>query len=680
MGTTARSLPALLALVAVLLTPAPATTAAAAPATAPAAAPAPANALGAAEEDPGQLLLMLDASGSMKEPDPSGTTKMVAAKRALTSVVDTLPEDSTVGLRVYGDRSDSCRDSRLVAPLATLDRDALRAAINQTQPTGETPIAHSLREAVKDLGPEGRRTIVLVSDGEETCAPNPCQAVRALVGSGIDLRIDTVGFGVGAPARDQLQCIADAGGGTYYDAADAEALTASLAKLSQRATRPFTVTGEPVEATIRPEEGPLLEPGQYTDRFVVGSPLRYYRLARTPGSTVRFSVTARPLATAGTLDVEDLDVTVTTPAGETCESERESRFDPLGLGQVLVLHLRVDGATPEELAAASAAADPSPTESASESASGSASDPASTPTEEPVEPAEPCATSEELVVAVSRTQGEKRPAPVEVVYVEEPVVTDLADLPAQLDGAPGEPTPAPAQGDGTPVVGGGGFSDAPVLEDGTYRETLLPGEQVFYRVPVDWGQSATVTVDLPAPGEVVRLSSTSYINVQADLFTPDRLRFTNLKSIASLSDSTMSSQATRVIPEVRYRNREAVPTNDPGWSWADLQASTFAGDHYLALSREQAEPGTDEAQPVTVRFRVAVTGEPAGAPTYDGTDPTAEESADAEDAAGDGSADGAGDTEAAAATGGSALPWVLGAGVLVLVLGAVVTVVVRRRA
>ncbi|NHC23487.1 VWA domain-containing protein [Nocardioides sp. IC4_145] len=657
MGTTARSLPALLALVALLLVPVPVTTAAAAV---------------AEEEDPGQLLLMLDASGSMKEPDPSGSTKMVAAKRALTSVVDTLPDDSTVGLRVYGDRSDSCTDSRLVAPLATLDRAALRAAIMQTEPTGETPIAYSLRQAVEDLGPEGRRTIVLVSDGEETCAPEPCKAVRALVGSGIDLRIDTVGFGVGPAARDQLRCIAEAGGGTYYDAADAEALTASLGKLSQRATRPFTVTGEPVEATELPEEGPELEPGQYTDRFAVGTPVRYYQLVRRPGSTVRFSVVSRPLASADPFNRETLTIDVRTPEGEQCASERGSRFDPAGLTQALVVDVQVDGleeaagttATPSSDASAS----PSPTTSPTTS-------PITSPTASPAGvPADPCVEADRLVVGVQRLEG-GAPVPVEVLYVEEPPVTNLGDLPEPLDAATIEPLVAPAEGRGTPVVGGGGFSDALPLAPGTYRETLLPGEQIFYRVAVQHGQAAAFTVDLPAPGEAVPRSS--YLHFDLQTYTPARAELTDTGSLPSLGPSTASLQESRYVPEVRYRNRAAAPTSARGYSYVNLRKAAVAGDYYFVVSRAAAEPGTPDAEPITLRLRTAVTGEPTGAPTYDGADPTADESPAAEEET---SAAGGSEGAASDADGGSALPWVLGGVGLVVVLAVVAGLLVRRRA
>ena len=61
-----------------------------------------AAATAADEPVPGRLLLLLDASGSMKAKDPSGLTKIEAAKKALTGVVGALPDTAQVGLRVYG--------------------------------------------------------------------------------------------------------------------------------------------------------------------------------------------------------------------------------------------------------------------------------------------------------------------------------------------------------------------------------------------------------------------------------------------------------------------------------------------------------------------------------------------------------------------------------------------------
>ncbi|WP_141711915.1 vWA domain-containing protein, partial [Jiangella alba] len=170
-------------------------------------------------------------------------TRIDAAKDALRQVIAGLPDDQEVGLRVYGaevfSQNDpgACTDSQLIAAPDTGNRDALTAALDDYEPYGETPIGHALQEAGKDLGTEGPRTIVLVSDGEPTCAPDPCEVATQLAGDGVDVRIDVVGLDVDEAARDKLRCIADNGHGTYYDAKDADDLVRSLDTSTTRASR-----------------------------------------------------------------------------------------------------------------------------------------------------------------------------------------------------------------------------------------------------------------------------------------------------------------------------------------------------------------------------------------------------------------------------------------------------------
>ena len=185
-----------------------------------------------------KVLLMLDSSGSMEDVDPSGETKMDAAKNALVHAFDTASSDVEVGLRVYGadvdvnSASGSCADSRLAHPVGALDKAVLANAVNQFHPRGSsTPIVYALKEGAKDLGDSGKRRIILVSDGEETCSPDPCGEVRDLVADGVSPQIDIVGFGVGDKVSQQLSCMAEAGGGSYYDAKDADSLEASLRQL-----------------------------------------------------------------------------------------------------------------------------------------------------------------------------------------------------------------------------------------------------------------------------------------------------------------------------------------------------------------------------------------------------------------------------------------------------------------
>ena len=82
---------------------------------------------------------------------------------------------------------------------------------------GYTPIAYSLGQAANDFPADAKeRVIVLVSDGKETCQGDPVVAAKALAAKGIT--VHTVGFIVDTAARGQLQAIARATGGTYFDA------------------------------------------------------------------------------------------------------------------------------------------------------------------------------------------------------------------------------------------------------------------------------------------------------------------------------------------------------------------------------------------------------------------------------------------------------------------------------
>jgi Ca-activated chloride channel family protein len=56
--------------------------------------------------------------------------------------------------------------------------------------------------------------------------------------------------------------------------------------------------------------------------------------------------------------------------------------------------------------------------------------------------------------------------------------------------------PASAQSARTPVVGGGSYNDAPLLDPGSFSDTILPGERLFYGFKVQPGQSLHVTARL----------------------------------------------------------------------------------------------------------------------------------------------------------------------------------------
>jgi Ca-activated chloride channel family protein len=245
---------------------------------------AQAQAQAPSEEGAPALLLILDASGSMKADDGSGRVKIAASKEALNQMVDALPDGALVGLRVYGhrvsnaakDKAEGCLDTELIVPVQALDRQAMKSAIERVQARGWTPVGSSLRAAEQDLPASGARTVVLVSDGIDSCAPpEPCDVARELARRGTHLKVHTIGFQIDGQARAQLQCIAEATGGTYQDAPDAAALSSQLKQLSTRAIRAFAAEGKPVSGGSSFRAAPKLESGLYKDTILPGEELWY---------------------------------------------------------------------------------------------------------------------------------------------------------------------------------------------------------------------------------------------------------------------------------------------------------------------------------------------------------------------------------------------------------------------
>lgn len=182
------------------------------------------------------ILIVFDASGSMEE-KIRGETKIHIAKRVLEDVLLNAESEVNIGLRVYGLSEPTgnpyfdCSDSKLLVLPNTGNRRLIVSEIYKILPKGFTPITYSLSQAVVDLAPyKGEKSIILISDGLETCGGDPCQLAQNINASDIDLKINVVGFGVRDDwaAQEQLMCIATNTNGRYFSAESAEELTKGL--------------------------------------------------------------------------------------------------------------------------------------------------------------------------------------------------------------------------------------------------------------------------------------------------------------------------------------------------------------------------------------------------------------------------------------------------------------------
>src|SRR5712692_8561514 len=98
------------------------------------------------------VLLIVDASGSMKKPVGGGESRMDTAKRVLGETLHALPAETRLGLMVYGHRrANDCTDIELMSPLGADNAATIAVRIQALQPKGETPIAGALQQAARSF-------------------------------------------------------------------------------------------------------------------------------------------------------------------------------------------------------------------------------------------------------------------------------------------------------------------------------------------------------------------------------------------------------------------------------------------------------------------------------------------------------------------------------------------------
>lgn len=507
------------------------------------------------------MMLLLDASGSMAEPAAGGVTKIEAAREGLGEVIEALPAETEVGLRVFGaqvrslDEPGACEDSQRVVDLGVGNRDALREAVDGYQPFGETPIGYALQQAASDLGQDGHRSIVLVSDGLATCDPDPCVVAAELVAQGFDLRIDVVGLAVDEAARAQLRCIAAAGNGTYADAASAEEIVLSVVAAAERAVRPFEMAGTPVHGSGDPESAPVIRAGDHVDtpRESSEDAARWYRIERSiPGSTVMIS---HYEMTPGSRS--SVFFSAESETGEACDLGPRPVGHPIFTGYTRFV--------------------------AADAANGCDGD---------------------LLVQARFMRAAGEGGEFGISIAEEPPLVAEPTAPADVAG----PGPVELSTSTEQITTGSSFDDAAEIAPGqTYASTLVPGEVQAFRVPVGWGQRLVVRIDTPGLTPEQSDAMPGFRSMPVQILTPlrssvdDSVDGAGLPTSASLGDE----------PQTRYAATEPI-------AWAsrlDDEGSTaaIAGRYFVVIAADFDSTSSFEL-PFTITAQAQ--GEVRGAPEY----------------------------------------------------------------
>jgi Mg-chelatase subunit ChlD len=194
------------------------------------------------------IVFCVDNSDSMKG------QPIIDAMNAGVAAVKAAPYGS-VEMALYFFGQNGCDPPFRVLDF-TLDHDSVRAAIQTAAARGNTPLAAMITMAGQYIqssarGQEG--TIILLTDGMETCNGDPIGAARALnpnlklktglftkplyAANSIPIKLQVVGFNIAAAGTETtLKQIAAAGNGNYYPANNMQELSNALTQVVKEAS------------------------------------------------------------------------------------------------------------------------------------------------------------------------------------------------------------------------------------------------------------------------------------------------------------------------------------------------------------------------------------------------------------------------------------------------------------
>lgn len=192
-------------------------------------------------------MLVFDASGSMASMGYNGlkVPRIFEARDALRTTLPEVTPFRRLGLVVYGPGlGDACSNVDLRFDPLFDAADRILAEVDSIQPEGETPLTQAVERAAEALQIDERPgTIVLVTDGRETCGGSPCTLADQLVQSGADLTVHVIGFKIRGETFDPTSfgdggfekgghtvasCLSDRTGGLYVSAESTEELVDAL--------------------------------------------------------------------------------------------------------------------------------------------------------------------------------------------------------------------------------------------------------------------------------------------------------------------------------------------------------------------------------------------------------------------------------------------------------------------
>lgn len=197
------------------------------------------------------LMIVLDSSGSMWG-HIEGRSKRDIAQDALGTILPRITAQGKTGLIAYGHRAEGdCNDIEvLVAPAQQTDAD-IKTKVSEIIPLGKTPLSAAVEQAAELMSyADTKATVILITDGLETCGADPCGLGASLASTGTDFKAHVIGFGLSEAEGQQVACLAEETGGRYVPAANAEELKSAFEEIAEKVEEPAVANVPAPQATI----------------------------------------------------------------------------------------------------------------------------------------------------------------------------------------------------------------------------------------------------------------------------------------------------------------------------------------------------------------------------------------------------------------------------------------------
>ncbi len=203
--------------------------------------------------DPPRLMIVLDASGSMSG-RIGGKAKIQIAREVIADLLHNWDTNIQVGLTAYGHRrKGDCDDIEVLIQVGEAGPEDIISTINSINPKGMTPLSEAVRRTAKELGyTDERASVVLISDGVETCKADPCEVGAELAMGGYDFTAHVISFDVKEEDQIGLRCLAENTGGLFLSANDANELKQALSQTVEKTKEaPVEIVDDPGEASLQ---------------------------------------------------------------------------------------------------------------------------------------------------------------------------------------------------------------------------------------------------------------------------------------------------------------------------------------------------------------------------------------------------------------------------------------------